>query len=296
MTRETCYRIGGIPVSVRMTGDDVFTDDSVLLPFAEPAATVPAHRYDIICTDTLPKPAGNCIYHDPAKRVYLSDDGKTQTRYVGAVGETTAGAYLCIQRNERETLVQYKGTRITTKTVLSSLEAEHLITVHAGILLHASCIRYENRAILFTAPSGTGKSTQADLWSAHRHAELINGDRAAVFAPEIETNGVIRVRGIPYAGSSGVARCADLPLWAIVYLSQAKENTVRRLTGQAAFRAVWEGCSVNTWSKDDVTAAADTVMRLVSGVPVLSLACTKDVRAVETLEHALETDRKGVNV
>ena len=33
-----------------------------------------------------------------------------------------------------------------------------------GMMLHSSCVVYNNRAYLFSAPSGTGKSTHTQLW------------------------------------------------------------------------------------------------------------------------------------
>ena len=56
-------------------------------------------------------------------------------------------------------------------------------------------IAFQNKAILFSAPSGTGKSTQADLWQKYvRGVEIINGDRAII---GIEDNGV-KAYGLPF--------------------------------------------------------------------------------------------------
>lgn len=136
--------------------------------------------------------------------------------------------------------------------------------------------------MLFTAPSGTGKSTQAQLWCDHRGAELINGDRIAV------GNGMIY--GIPFCGSSTVAKNVTLPLAAVVYLSQAPTNTITRLRGVAAFRKLWEGCSVNVWDEEDMDRCSRAVMDTVAAVPVLHLACTPDERAVALLEQALKEE------
>ena len=44
------------------------------------------------------------------------------------------------------------------------------------IHLHSSYIIYHDKAILFTGPSGIGKTTQAELWRDYQGAEIINGD------------------------------------------------------------------------------------------------------------------------
>ena len=55
-----------------------------------------------------------------------------------------------------------------------------------------------------------------------------------------------------------------------------------------AFRRVWEGCTVNTWEREDVEKATRTVSEVVSRVPVYHLLCTPDVRAAEVLKNIME--------
>ena len=45
--------------------------------------------------------------------------------------------------------------------ILAPFRVEHLLMESSEIILHSSYVSYKNHAILFTAPSGTGKSTQA---------------------------------------------------------------------------------------------------------------------------------------
>jgi hypothetical protein len=74
-----------------------------------------------------------------------------------------------------------------------------------------------------------------------------------------------------------------LPIAAIVYLSQAPESRICRLTGTAAFRRLWEGCSINVWDPDDMERCTDAVSGTVASVPVYHLACTPDESAVLAL-------------
>ena len=240
--------------------------------------------------DQLPEPEGELVYRDPGMQVYAL--GEVRQRYGGPVEQGLAHARHCIRREGNRSLVFLRrsspGERLSAYRVLQTLELEHRVAERSGVVLHASWIAREGRGILFTAPSGTGKSTQAELWCRLRGGELLNGDRASVFA---EPEPV--VRGIPYCGSSGVCRNGELPLEAIVYLTQARENRIRRLRGLEAFRRVWEGCSVNAWSREDLNLCAGAVTRLLERVPVYQLDCTPDENAVRTLEEALE---KGARI
>lgn len=243
------------------------------------------HSFQAVLTESFDPPMGALIYDQPAFRVYR--DGDCLLRDVG----DKSGAYLRAIRQGRDGTLEFRRNQmpqgITGKQLLNAIDLPHLLTVHSGFLLHASYIEWQGRAILFTAPSETGKSTQARLWCDHAGAELVNGDRAAVRI----IDGEIFACGTPFSGSSPVRRNVRLPLAAIVYLSQAPENTITRLRGVRAFRRVWEGCTVNTWEREDVEKATKTVSEVVSRVPVYHLACTPDQRAVELLKHTMEVEK-----
>lgn len=271
---------------LRISGADgeMFPEPGILAPYVCEAARVDR---DIVCriVDRLPEPAGVCLYHDASRWVYQSGDAVVS--YMGAVERSVEDAYIRAEHRERTTDLQVLSSslngRIPAKTVINGLEAEHWITQNDGFLFHCSYISHEGGAILFTAPSGVGKSTQAELWRLHRGARIINGDRAVV---RLGQQG-IEAWGVPFCGSSGISNRSCLPLRAVVCLSQAPKTTIRPLIGARAFRLLWEGCSVHTWNRSDVLRCSETVQRTVEQVPVFHLACTPDESAVLALEQAL---------
>lgn len=284
---ERLYDLAGTIVRVTGADDELALDGGVLAPFAVEHA-VPQRTLHIRQAETLPPPEGACVFTEASRRVYRR--GADVITYIGSVAQSADNAYLRVVRtgDRSEALVKRSAVpdRIHGKTVLTAMEAEHLIVENGGFLLHASCIAWEGAAILFTAPSGTGKSTQAALWERYRGAEIINGDRIAV----CRGSSGFEARGVPFAGSSGISKNKKLPLRAVVYLAQAGETTVTRLSGFRAFRRIWEGCGVYTWSRDDVARCTDTVQRLLAEVPVYYMPCTPDEAAVAALEDVL---RKG---
>lgn len=244
------------------------------------------HSYEVSTVDALHPCSGNVLFRDPAFCVLREHDAVV--RYIGSDSPDSTSAYMRICRSVAGTSIQYRRDQlyegITARMLLNGIGLEHLLVMHRGVILHASFIRWKDRAILFTAPSETGKSTQAQLWCDLRGAELINGDRAAI---RVTGEGIFAC-GIPFSGSSPVHKNVTLPLAAIVYLGQAPQTTISRLRGVRAFRRVWEGCSVNTWNPEDLEKASQTVAEVIAGVPVFYLPCTPDESAVEALQHQLE--------
>ena len=242
------------------------------------------HQFEIRLVSALTEPAGELVYHGADRQICR--DGERLMSWQGEQNRP----YLCAIRQGEDGILEFLSEKmpqgITGKQLLNAIDLPHLLTVHSGFLLHASYIEWQGRAILFTAPSETGKSTQARLWCDHAGAELVNGDRAAVRI----IDGEIFACGTPFSGSSPVRRNVRLPLAAIVYLNQAPENSITRLRGVRAFRRVWEGCTVNTWDRADVEQATKTMSEVVSCVPVYHLACTPDERAVELLKHTMEVE------
>ncbi len=281
MMMEAYFDIGGQIVRLIAPAEDLELSGGVLEPFRVEKCPWD-FQLDIRFADDLVMPAGERVFSSPERQVYFHNGA-----FVTYVGTGPEHAYLRMERRGNITQAQANRSRfvgpIHSKAVLTALEAEHLVTCGDGILLHASFIAWENRAILFTAPSGTGKSTQAELWRSLRGARVLNGDRSVVR----KGPSGFEALGVPFSGSSGICHTARLPLAAIVYLSQAGNTTVTLLRGARAFRAIWEGCSLHTWCSADVERCSRTVSELAASVPVYHLACTPDVSAVEALETKL---------
>lgn len=160
---------------------------------------------------------------------------------------------------------------------------DSLLLNHQGILLHSSFIRWKEKGLLFSAPSGTGKSTQADLWVKYEGAEIINGDRAGLRKLD---NGWTAY-GLPYAGSSGVYRNESAPVTAIIVLRQAEGNRIRPLGPVEAVQYLYPEITVHQWDKDFVNRVMDLLMDLVFNVPIYLLECLPDQGAVELVRKTI---------
>ena len=166
---------------------------------------------------------------------------------------------------------------------VSLLAPERRLLPLDGLILHCAYTRHRNEAILFSAPSETGKTTQANLWEQYRGSETINGDRGLLQ----KSDGVWTAHGWPICGSSGICRNEPTPIRAIVMLSQAKENSVRRLPPHQAFAQLFSQITVNRWNREAANHAAALIETLATEVPVWHLACNISEEAVNCLYAAL---------
>lgn len=284
MMQERYYAFAGLEFAIRMPANRMYTEERWLSVFRVPAVRDP-HVFTFEVVEQLPAPSGEPIIALPGNRYYR--EGAATVRYVGAVDQGWEPAYLRAEYGEKHhrvllTAAQING-QIDVYYVLTAMRAEHWLNRSSGVVFHCSVVDHGGKAILFTAPSGTGKSTQADLWQQHRDARIVNGDRAALRLAD----GRILAEGLPFAGSSSYCENRSLPIEAIVYLAQAPQTTIRRLRGYEAFCRIWEGVSVNTWDRTDMELASALVQKTVEQVPVYFLPCTPDETAVIVLEDAL---------
>ena len=273
------YRFAGLDFNVEMSEEVAYLEERNLTEFrAEPG--LEPHRFVCDYVDDLPEPTGTMTIRQPNFTLYEVPEG--HVRYIGGQNSYVRAEH----RGKSHTVLVKKNpynSRIGVKTLLESMEVEHLIARNDGFVFHCSYIDREGEAILFTAPSETGKSTQADLWHQYRDAEIINGDRAAIRL----SDGKLLAEGIPFAGSSQYCKNRSLPIRAIVYLGQAPQTTIRKLRGYEAFSKIWEGVSVNTWDREDLERVSAVVQKVASEIPVYHMPCTPDESAVIALEEAL---------
>ena len=155
---------------------------------------------------------------------------------------------------------------------------------HSALLLHSSVVCTEGRGILFTAPSGTGKSTQADLWVKYHGAEIFNGDRGLIR----QENGAYYVYGSPYAGSSYIYKDKRAPLRAIFVLRQAEHNRLRPMGMKEKFLCLVSQFLLFREDETVMNRQMDAIMKLMAQVPVYMLECRPDRDATDIVYEFLK--------
>ena len=145
-------------------------------------------------------------------------------------------AFLRTHKGEENTA---RSEAFYENNALHALIAEALIP-YGVLLMHGSALSMDGEAVVFTAPSGTGKSTHARLWreSFGERVKMINDDKPLIRLTDTRA----LVFGSPWNGKHRLGSNISAPLKAIVYLRQSEENEIRPLSKLSAFPILVSQC------------------------------------------------------
>lgn len=271
------FCIAGVTVQIVSDRELEITEEA--LPFLCDAAEAAETTVYLHAVDALPKLPDNGIWD--SGRCFIGDtvflcNGKAHPPYATV-------SYL-ENRDIRIDYLPQSGAAVwKTSALISSLGLERLLLDYDALILHASFVTWKHSGILFTAPSGTGKSTQAELWRKYAGADILNGDRACIR----KTSEGYRAYGIPYAGSSYIYRNESAPIKAIVVLRQANENRVRRMEKGECLSRLLPEFSMHRWNAAFMNRAIDRIADILELVPVYQLECLPNADAVAVLQAVL---------
>lgn len=146
------------------------------------------------------------------------------------------------------------------------------------VLFHGSTLALDGRGVLFTAKSGTGKSTHTRLWRERftDRVRMINDDKPFLHIGE----DAVRVFGNPWRGKHGLGENLSAPLEAICFVCRGEENRIEPISARDLFPVLLQ----QTYSPEDLEMMVRTlalVQRLSRNVRLYRLSCNMDPEAAE---------------
>ncbi len=147
------------------------------------------------------------------------------------------------------------------------------------MFMHCSALSYKGNGVLFTAPSGTGKSTHSSLWrrTFGEDVVMVNDDKPLLR----KIDGKWYVCGTPWDGKHHISNNISVPLKAIVIIYQNKENVIEAASKkQAVFTLLNQ--TIRPENPDLMNKTLDNIQSLLSTVPVYRLGCNISKEAVDT--------------
>lgn len=155
--------------------------------------------------------------------------------------------------------------------IFAGSEFYRKLILHQGFFLHASAVEVEHKAYLFSARSGTGKSTHTKLWQKHFGADkalIINDDKPAI---KIEDHHCM-VYGTPFSGKTdeNLNRCA--PLQGICMIERGSENKIWRIEAGEAIPLLFQQ-TILPRNQQFIDLLFPMIETLLRQVPIYRMQC-----------------------
>lgn len=175
--------------------------------------------------------------------------------------------------------LKYKGVNLDELSFMATGSLFHREVIkHGGIMLHASAISYKGMGLIFSAPSGTGKSTHSALWKScfNNDVVYINDDKPIIKKEENE----FFVYGSPWSGKTDLHTNSRAKIKAIVFLERASNDKIEVLNSKEAFKKLLAG-TVKPKKTELFNSSLTIAEDIVKNLPIYTLKCTPTPAAVK---------------
>ena len=185
---------------------------------------------------------------------------------------TVTQADIDLERENEDTLDGYLETLVIYRKLCERLVEKNILLFHSAAILVAG------KAYLFTAPSGTGKSTHIKLWRKRfgKAVGIINGDKPLISVTPDE----IRVWGTPWDGKEHWSANRSAPIAGICQIARGVENEICRVSPGEALSVLFSQTyrpTTEAGMRKNVQLLAEISQR----VPFWRLKCNMSTEAAE---------------
>lgn len=250
--------------------------------------------YEIKMTDRLPEISGSIVHQ--TGDVVIAEENGLESRRLSLPG--SGSPYAVYRELDNNKILIYLNASHADEilkydtTFTSMFALEKRMWEKDSLILHSCSVSYgADEVILFSAPSGTGKSTQGEQWQKYRGSRVINGDKNLL----TRKTGFWYSQGWPICGSSEICHNEEHRIRAIIILEQAAEDRISKIEGMNAYSRVYPEITCNRWNRSRLIRTMDLIESLIHEVPVYLLQCTISEHAVDILNEELMTQEQAKN-
>lgn len=149
-------------------------------------------------------------------------------------------------------------------------------------VFHGAVVAVGEEAYLFTAKSGTGKTTHVRLWLEHiADSYIVNGDKPLLMVKD----GRVYACGSPWAGKEGYFCKQNVPLKALCVLERGTENHIAPLSRKEAFPMLMQQVYR---SPSQMPAVMRLMWEIGELVPLYRLGCNMEPEAAFVSYHGMK--------
>ena len=169
---------------------------------------------------------------------------------------------------------------------LYTLICQRVLSDYDGFFFHSSALEMDGEGYLFTALSGTGKSTHTRNWcrTFGDRVTMINDDKPIIR----RIGGKFFVCGTPWMGKSDVGCNMIAPIRAVYVLQRGEENSARKISPGAVFKQLLEATLLPK-TRDNMQKLLSLFNDLFSSVPLFLLTCNKDPDSARVAYETVES-------
>lgn len=177
-----------------------------------------------------------------------------------------------------------KRTNAYLETIALQRKVAEKLFEYDTLLFHGSVVSIDGVAYLFTATSGTGKSTHTRLWREvfGERAVMVNDDKPFL---KITEKGILAC-GSPWNGKHGIGNNIAVPLKAICILERGEQNQIEQISAvNAVFMLLQQ--SNRPMDKTYMPQYMKMIEQLTNHVLFYRMACTMDPEAAKIAYEAI---------
>ncbi len=231
------------------------------------------------------------FYLKMAERVFLI---KNKFQYVKKlcehyiVSENETENAVLIETSEAEIMQENSGELQYPPAYLESLAIYRricsLLAYDGVFLFHCSAVSFNGEGVLFTAPSGTGKSTHVRLWREcfPESVTVINDDKPLL---KIKKDGIY-VYGTPWCGKHGIETNTSARVKAVALIERAEKNVTEQMSFDDGYKVLF----AQTHRPSDPEKAAMTlrfINLLAQSVEMYRVKCNISEEAAHVAKNAI---------
>jgi len=180
-------------------------------------------------------------------------------------------------------LERYREAIVTYKPFFKA------ILDYNGIYIHSSALVVNNKAYLFTANSGTGKSTHTSLWRnvfGDDKVRILNDDKPVLRLMD----GNWYAYGTPWSGKTDLNLNLKVPLGGICALYRGRDNKIWRIGGSEAIKELIRQTVPRT-NPEIARKTFEMLDKLVTQIPVWHLECNMEPEAAIVAYEAMSGEK-----
>ena len=203
---------------------------------------------------------------------------------------TTAPADIAYERQRSARADELEGVAVrehadpALETLAVYRKLAQLLVQDDILLMHGAVVAVDGQAYLFTAKSGTGKTTHTRLWMQQfgDRAVMVNGDKPLLHG----TNTGVTVYGTPWDGKEHLSRNIACPLKAVCILTRSETNHIERISPKEALTMLCQQ-SYRPAQPAALRKTLALVDLLSSNVPLYKLGCNMEPEAALVAYHGM---------